>query len=500
MRILIVEDEISIREGIRKYLVSNTDYEIVGEACDGAEGLRMITELKPDVVLTDIKMPEMTGLEMLRKTAEKGIGVYSLILTGFADFEYAKEGISLGVSDYILKPIDMNHLTSVLSDIDRKMHHEEVVRASVPQLLWSLLTVGEADTEAILNDLKNAEQSIRENTRFLAYLLEFGEVDSPQIMAASEIVKNWTDTEVFETVYSINLGDSILLLFVNVSAYDYFDKLMTRKLFPKLFDKYDCVAARSSFTGAAGLRDRVVTLKKMCSLGFNYESGTIIGSLYEKPYKELPDTKKLMRSVADAFKTGRLSKDGKEIKAFIDNVVFSDAREGDIKRCILELTNELIHESFIKDEEERGFVNRLLHLMTISKTKEHLLDYFDKILDVLSAGESITANTDNAVILEAISYIRKNFTRDISLTDVSEAVGVSSVYLSRLFSKELGTNFVAFVKEFRLSTAKRLLADRNTKVKDVAEKTGFANDKYFMRVFKEETGMTPKEYSEKMNQ
>ncbi len=500
MRILIVEDEIGIRQGIRNYLTANTDYEIVGEACDGKEGLKLIEELHPDVVLTDIKMPEMTGLEMLHRVQDKGLEVRSLILTGFADFTYAQEGISVGVKDYILKPIDMNHLTSVLANIDKEMHHMEVARASVPQLLWSLLTVGETEKENILKDLKYGDKPIRENTRFLMYLLEFSKVDSSQIMDASAIIKNWADTEVFETAYTLNLGDSVLLILVNVSAYDYFDKLMVRNLFPRLLDKYDCIVARTTFVGAAGLGEQVAGLKKMCSYGFDFEEGTVISSLPEGNYSEIPDTQKQQKAIIDALKTGHSLIDSKELEQYKKDVIFSGASEDMIKSRVMELANALVREASVTDEEEQGFISHLLRAIIESRTRERLWGYFVTVLDIISNKETITANTDNAVILEAINYIRKNYVRDISLTDVSEAVGVSSVYLSRLFSKELGTNFVAFVKEFRVSAAKRLLTDKNTRVKEVAEKAGFANDKYFMRVFKEETGMTPKEYSEKMNQ
>ena len=106
MKIAVVEDEILIREGIRNLLeAQGEDWEFIGEAENGVEGLELIRQEKPDIVITDIRMPDMDGLEMLDKAKQEGIKLKAIVLSAYSEFEYARTAIKLGVTEYLLKPI-----------------------------------------------------------------------------------------------------------------------------------------------------------------------------------------------------------------------------------------------------------------------------------------------------------------------------------------------------------------------------------------------------------
>lgn len=120
MRIAIVEDEIRIREGVEKLIRRiSADHEIIGCADNGKDGLEMITQLRPDLVITDIKMPQMDGLEMLSAVKEKGKLPKAIILSAYSEFEYARQAIKLGVSEYILKPITVTEFITAFKKIER---------------------------------------------------------------------------------------------------------------------------------------------------------------------------------------------------------------------------------------------------------------------------------------------------------------------------------------------------------------------------------------------
>ena len=114
MRIVIVEDEVKIREGMGKIIEAQTGHVIVGEAADGEEGLQMVLRFKPDLVITDIRMPRKSGLEMLKELYERRIKVHSIILSGYSEFEYAKKAIRYGVDDYLLKPLAAEDVRNML--------------------------------------------------------------------------------------------------------------------------------------------------------------------------------------------------------------------------------------------------------------------------------------------------------------------------------------------------------------------------------------------------
>ena len=125
LRVVIVEDEIRIREGLGKLLSRSGDvYEVVMEAGNGEEGLQAILELKPDIVITDIRMPDMDGLEMLERMVKAGIRTKAIVLSAFSEFEYARTAMKLGVTEYLLKPIAYNELMQSLENVSFQIEKE----------------------------------------------------------------------------------------------------------------------------------------------------------------------------------------------------------------------------------------------------------------------------------------------------------------------------------------------------------------------------------------
>ena len=125
MRILIVEDEIKIRMGISRLITSHTQHTVVGEAKNGKEGLEMINRYHPQLVISDIRMPVMDGLEMLQESVKQGNHCHFVILSGYSEFEYAQKALRYGVDDYLLKPLAPEDVTELLDKIQQKVDEEE---------------------------------------------------------------------------------------------------------------------------------------------------------------------------------------------------------------------------------------------------------------------------------------------------------------------------------------------------------------------------------------
>ena len=126
MRILIVEDEIKIRHGLANLITKQTKHEIIAEAKNGQEGLEWVLKAHPDLVITDIKMPVMSGLEMIQKLYEMNRMVHCVILSGYSEFDYAKQAIKYGVDDYLLKPLAPEDIMNLLQSVEEKLHQEVV--------------------------------------------------------------------------------------------------------------------------------------------------------------------------------------------------------------------------------------------------------------------------------------------------------------------------------------------------------------------------------------
>ena len=132
MRILIVEDEVMIREGLAKLIKSHTGHTVAGEASNGQEGLNLALRLRPELVITDIRMPVMDGLQMIEKLHDMNLNTRAVILSGYSEFEYAKKAIYYGVEDYLLKPLAAEDIVDVLERIEKKMEEEEQKNAGTP--------------------------------------------------------------------------------------------------------------------------------------------------------------------------------------------------------------------------------------------------------------------------------------------------------------------------------------------------------------------------------
>jgi len=159
MRIAIIEDEYVIRKGLSKILEKiSSKYEIVGQAEDGLEGLNLVKTKSPDLIITDIKMPKMDGLELLYALRNDGIKVKAMVLSAYSEFEYAQKAISLGVSEYILKPISIPDLTSALEHIEKGLDEEKKIEEERPKELYELDSILSRSILGNLNisdDLKN---------------------------------------------------------------------------------------------------------------------------------------------------------------------------------------------------------------------------------------------------------------------------------------------------------------------------------------------------------
>lgn len=119
MRIVIIEDEVQIREGLKNAITNLTKHEVAGTAVDGNKGKALIKQEKPDLIITDIRMPVMDGLTMLKDLQNEGMQFKAILLTGYSEFEYAREAIKLGVVDYLLKPVDINNLVATLNKVEK---------------------------------------------------------------------------------------------------------------------------------------------------------------------------------------------------------------------------------------------------------------------------------------------------------------------------------------------------------------------------------------------
>ncbi len=222
-KVLLVEDEAKIREGLR-HIVEQviTDYQVAGEAANGTEALELLKQHVPDVMITDIRMPEMSGIDLIQQAREQFPELEIVIVSGYGDFEYAKTGIRYGVTDYLLKPLDRVELVAVLERIKRKLQLQHPAPAATQdkgqqreQERHIIRRVKEIVADNLENEisLQNIAERVYLNHRYLSVLFKnetgqnFSEYVTEQRMAKGKRLLAETNLKIIEVARLCGYGN-----------------------------------------------------------------------------------------------------------------------------------------------------------------------------------------------------------------------------------------------------------------------------------------------------
>ncbi|OPJ61553.1 response regulator transcription factor [Clostridium oryzae] len=432
--VLIVDDEAIIRKGLRNIV----DWEslqciVCDEACDGVEGMEKIKKLKPDIVIVDIKMPGLNGLEMIVNTKEIIPHSKIIILTGYRDFEYLKKAIQCGAFDYILKPSKVDDINSI-------------VRRAVSEL------EKEEETVEQMQSLKrNIETTIPLLKQKMLYDLLFN------VSAKNE--KQLKDTK----LYDLQI-DEFYILVIRIENSDNHDNMSMYHygIINSLVDIYS-------------------DLFIVDHISINEE--TIVFVI--QPVPDIRDDEEIEGVIKNKLRT--LKKLIKEYYSFETVAALSGKGSGreELHRKMKEAIAAL----------DEKLLNFTIDNKNIDIDKMRSIDYRD--CEYRKDEGSSEKRSTSLIIRNAVEYISDNYTNPISLNDVAEHTYVSSYYLSRMFTKELGKNFVDYLNEVRIEKAKEYLKEDYHKTYEVADMVGIKDPHYFSKLFKKYTGLTPSEFKDK---
>lgn len=531
LKLFLVEDEMIIREGIKnKIKWEDYGFTFVGEASDGELALPLIQKLKPDVLITDIKMPFMNGLELSKLVKKEIPNIKIIILSGYNEFEYAKEAIGIGVTDYLLKPVSSIKITEVILKVknliedekkqillkeqyDKEMEENKNQRKS--KILSSLLSQKVNITEVLENSRDINVDLIAEEFNILIF--SFFKENSPLDVYSKDMI----DAE--NTIIHIfsNLNEAIL----------FNDDFGNKVILLKNYKEYNIKAITSKY-----INDLVNVFEKNKDLGYFIGIGN--------PVKRLTDVKKSFNEASKAFalrhvfginqvihyndieykisnsqsisieeintfishkkKIEMFLKFGTvdSVSNFIDNyfeLIDKDNMNSYLFRQYIVIDVLLMAYSFL---DEIGLnkdiikdINGNIHskkLLSIKNTKEYLVSVLNEVLLLRDISVSKKYST---ILNEAKKYIDKNYQDpDISLNAVSEFINISPSYLSSLFSREIGKTFIEYLTTLRMNKAKELLRCTNLRSSEIAYSVGYKDSHYFSFLFKKLEKKTPREY------
>lgn len=528
-KMILVDDEDEVRGRISSKISMESGFSVVGTAGNGYDALELIEKLSPQVVLTDIKMPFIDGIELASIIKRDFPTIRVAFITGYDEFDYAREAIDLGVVSYLTKPLTQNDVSKFLKklkiDLDNefmekysldnlKKRYEESIPLVIDNYFSSCLVSSMPDRSADIETLKTYGISLDDSN----YLLSFVKIERRENywdvvefeklkLSVRSVITSILERHAYEH-YSFMFSDGIIFLIKEKGSLFLKDidsvfnemlqmseKYLAVKIdigvsslhreFSQLYEAYeeaDKAIAYSKFLNAG----RIVYINQL------EDNPPRVLSLSDADIKNIEyyarfGTDSEIRNVIESLKLNAL-RDNKEITSYhlyiinMMNVLvnFANSVDADL--------NEII---------EGDILNKMIQFSSLDQM-------FDWVLSLLLKLREMNLNTkmtnSKKMLDKAVSYIHSNYQDSgISMEVVCEEFGISVSYLSLLFKKDKESTFVKYLTNVRIEKAKELLKLTGDRVVEVAEKCGFNDVYYFSHCFKKYIGVSPKKYREEQN-
>lgn len=536
LKVMIVDDEFYFREAMKISLLwGKLGFKVCGEAKNGKEALQKIQELQPDITIVDINMPIMDGLEFAKKVKEREIKTKILILTGHSEFNYARQAVSLGVYNYLLKPVDEDELANCLNEMKADIEKEANIKIEVEKLKKQVKENIPLLKEKFLNDLIQGNSVVKSEEVFnkIKYL-KMNMLTEYYRVAAIEVDYEenyeWTDEDKQLWVFAItNITDEILQeQFKFEMCYDSDNRLciilclngdeeeaLIEDIFEKVrisVDKYlnfsisIGLGNRKSdiFDVASSYRESIIALKNKLTVGGN--KVILYSSVDDLELKLNLFTAEHRSQLLLSMRTGNIE----EIKIILTNI-FKDVRGKNIHYEILlvvcveivSVCMEIIAEMSISFKDI--YSNNQLNVFEEIQLKQSIDEMEGWVKGIFTdAVEYIkkNKNTKASQLIEKVkNYIMDNYQDDeLDINKMAKSLYVNYGHLCFIFKRETGITINEYLTEFRIKKAKELIDNGNQMVIGVAKKVGYADANYFGKCFKKYYGLAPSKYIENVNQ
>jgi len=525
-RAILVDDEVKILDLIKQLgHFDELSIEIIDECRDGESALKSICENKPDFVISDIKMPVYDGIELIEKTREAGLDPYFVLLSGYRLFEYARSAIALNVVDYLLKPVDEEQLNKVLISVCKKVDEKKNTSEDLSELnairdaraiekrneFWRELT----DVNALANFKYSRE-----------YISRTYDIDFKKELFKVVYVGTNLDVRLMgkDSIFGKKMRGFLAACFGDVADYEFISRYTgtiiilnydkdnenevkkgIEALFYNVRDMQDIYGDFRMNIGVSLEKNKAEDLARANLEGFWAEWGRIIflgnsiidfkqveGLCSFSPEDLLPDQK--LVQIRECLRNLRKE----ELAAVFSEIYEKAANYKNSSVVNMTESYERIVLSFIEEfpEDKRAQIRYDLFFTYLEARNFqgifknmyiYLAKYIDGRKEELSVKKSRPIN-------EAISFIRDNFSKDISLEDTAGAANVSPAYLSSIFKEKMGMGYSDYLTDVRLDRAKKLLTDSSISIKELAGQVGYNDEKYFSKTFKKKVGIKPTDY------
>lgn len=531
MRLLIAEDEL----WLRKRLVSTIDWSSYGisevyEAEDGGEALEIALKEKPDIVITDIRMPELSGIDLMKKLNENSIFSKMIVVSGYDDFEYAQGALRMGAINYLLKPVDEEELLDsvkrCVEELKKEKNKETVFdkQSAASEMLMEhiyedlIFETSEKRTEELLQKLSRKEigfpfqsaavvnMQVREHTFFV------NDKVKSDMWSVYQWLRRNLQEDCYECQYLYMRGSQIvLLLFGDDPEAKFMERVenwvqlileaLQKKLNISLFmaagDVTDDFSGihRSYEMAQKKIKEKRAEEKRILALR-NQETEQELNTRFDDVYGEY-DFKLLIKEIRNG--------DSEKAQTELQAILQSSSRRlqsADMMKLQLFYMNFINRIAGACLPECEAYADELaMQCMTVMRELIYigsdtivtemwdcLRKFVEKLVEVYQENNG---KRKHWMIDQVLQYVEENYNTALSTRDIAGRFFMNTSYFSKLFHEQMGCTFSNYLINVRVEKAKMMLTQTNMKLYDIAEAVGYTNVQYFSTIFKEKEGLTP---------
>lgn len=513
LKVFLADDEIVIREGIRNNVHwDESDLTLCGEAPDGEIALSMIQELKPDILVTDIRMPFMDGLELCRRVTPAMPWMHIVILSGYDDFAYAQEAITLGVKEYLLKPVSVQEMEQVLLRIAANIGRERAQQADINALKRQLDSSSQLMQEGCINRLLDGEdeQVVLKQARGLRmhllanhYLVVLIALNREERFALARGVVERCAAKYGGAVRLCVRAGRIVVLVMGDTVAD---------LEERAYAFAQAVKHEMERDGDVGLRVAIgEDVQSLALLKSSLANATqllaaaggrnqIIGTT-DEPAQVPPELIQLnMLPLYEQLQYIHASEVQSRIEEYLEPLAGALAQSPLMTNYVIVdmmlAASRIVQQCGLEPTEVLPEMLQVTSLLSEMHSAQDVLAFTGGLLTrALQYSDLNSPVRHSATVRKACQYIEANYQKpEIMLRDVAEHVSLSNNHFCTVFGQEMGVTFIEYLTQLRMEQAKHFLKTTEFSSGEIAERIGYTDQHYFRYLFKKHAGMNPRDY------
>lgn len=535
IKVFLVEDEIVMREGIKNNINwSQEGLEFVGDASDGELAYPLIQKTQPDILITDIKMPFMDGLELSRLVKAEMPDIKILILSGYDEFEYAKEAIKIGITDYLVKPIAaaklLEEVKKVAEIVIEEQQQKEFLQTFEQERLENRQLAVQKFFRSLVSGKKSVSEALKEGRELgIDLAAEAYNIAMLQLFTNGE-KEGYSETQtkvIAEMKALAGSRQDVLMAELGLDSWSFLVKENGENPLEETLETFlggleEIMTNHEGMEYFIGVGSKVERLSELnhcfeeASRAFSYrylkKRNQIVFSGQEMQGDSVDEELKLSslklekldrKSIERFLKTGLRG----EAVYFIDeyfaslgernvqSLLFRQYVTMDMYFAAVAMLEQIGYGSEELVERCGDFQQMSSMFSTVEQTKEYLVKVLETVIDFR---ENVSSKKYHSLLEEAKAYIEQNFdNEEISLNTVAATVNLSPNHFSTIFSQEMGKTFIEFLTEVRMEKAKELLRTTSMKMAEIAFLVGYKDPHYFSYLFKKTQECTPREFRAK---